>query len=80
MIHSRMKLYGCALKGVSKITKNGQFLILYGQFRIGNKNSSKSNYLFDNSLRMQNDLWGLSILRKLVKNLEKMAFSIILIC
>ena len=70
-----MKLYGCALKGVGKITKNGQFLILYEPFRIGNKHSSKSNYLFDNSLRMQNDLWRLEILRKLVKNLKKWLFQ-----
>ena len=43
--------------------KIGQFLILYGPFKIGNKHTSKSNYLFDNSLKMENDLWG-------VRNLE----------
>ena len=42
-----------------KLLKKGQFLILYGPFKIGNKHTSKSNYLFDNSLKMQNDLWGI---------------------
>ena len=46
-----------------KLLKKGQFLILYGPFKIFNKHISPSNYLFDNSLKMQNDLWG-------IKNLE----------
>ena len=32
---------------------------MYGPFKIGNKHTSKSNYFFDNSLKMQNDLWGI---------------------
>ena len=47
-----------------KLLKKGQFLILYGPFKICNKHISQSNYLFDNSLKMQNDLWG-------IKNLEE---------
>ena len=42
-----------------KLLKNGQFLILYGPFKIGNKHTSQSNYLFDKSLKMKNDLWGI---------------------
>ena len=47
-----------------KLLKKGQFLILYGPFKIGDKYTSQSNYLFDNSLKMQNDLWG-------IRNLEE---------
>ena len=49
-----------------KLLKKGQFLILYGPFKIGNNHTSKSNYLFDNSLKMQNDLWG-------IRNLEEVS-------
>ena len=38
--------------------------MLYGPFKIDNKYTSQSNYFFDNSLKMQNDLWG-------IKNLEE---------
>ena len=51
-----------------KLLKEGQFLILYGPFKIGNKHTSQSNYLFDNSLKMQNDLWG-------IRNLEEVTFE-----
>ena len=50
-------------KGAAKLLKIGQFLILYGPFKIGNKHTSKSNYLFENSLKMKNELWG-------IRNLE----------
>ena len=32
---------------------------MYGPFKIGNKHISQSNYLFDNSLKLQNDHWGI---------------------
>ena len=38
-------------KGAGKILNKGQFLILYGPFKIGNKHTSQSNYFFDNSLK-----------------------------
>ena len=41
-----------------KLLKNGQFLMLYGPFKIGNKHISQSNELFDSSLKMQNKSWG----------------------
>ena len=47
----------------AKLLKNEQFLVLYGPFKIDNKHTSKSNYLFDNSLKIKNNLWG-------IRNLE----------
>ena len=41
-----------------KLLKKGQFLMLYGPFKIGNKHISQSNELFDNSLKIQNKFWG----------------------
>ena len=49
-----------------KLLKKGQFLILYGPFKIGNKYTSQSNYVFDNSLKTQNYLWG-------IRNLEEVS-------
>ena len=47
-----------------KLLNKGNFLILYGPFKICNKHISESNYFFDISLKVQNDLWG-------IKNLEE---------
>ena len=47
-----------------KLLNRGKFLILYGPFKIRNKHISQSNYFFDNSLKMKNDLWG-------VRNIEE---------
>ncbi len=49
-----------------KILNKGQFLMLYGPFKIDNRHISQSNYFFDNSLKMQNDLWG-------IRNLEEVS-------
>ena len=49
-----------------KLLNKGQFLILYGPFKIFNKHTSESNYFFDKSLKKQNDLWG-------IKNLEEVS-------
>ena len=49
-----------------KLLNKGQFLMLYGPFKIGNKHTSQSNYYFDDSLKMQNNLWG-------IRNLEKVS-------
>ena len=51
-----------------KLLNKGQFLILYGPFKICNKHTSESNYFFDNSLKMQNNLWG-------IKNLEEVCYE-----
>ena len=45
-------------KESGKLLTNGNFLMLYGPFKIGNKHISQSNDLFDNSLKMQNKFWG----------------------
>ena len=63
------------LRESEKLLNNGQFLLLYGSFKICNKHKSESNYFFDNSLKMQNDLWVLKILRKFVMRVRKMVFS-----
>ena len=58
-----------------KLLKKGQFLILYGPFKIGNKHTSQSNYIFDNSLKMQNDLWGIKNLEEVCDESKKNGFS-----
>ena len=50
-------------------------MILYGPFKICNKHTSESNYLFDNSLRMQNDLWGIKNLEEVCDESKKNGFS-----
>ena len=54
-----------------KLLKNGQFLMLYGPFKIGNKHISKSNIIFDNSLKMQNKFWGLRDLGEVTEEATK---------
>ena len=51
------------------------FLILYGPFKICNKHTSESNYFFDNSLKMQNDLWGIKNLEEVCDESKKNGFS-----
>jgi hypothetical protein len=53
----------------------GKFLILYGPFKICNKHTSESNYFFDNSLKMQNDLWGIRNLEEVCNESKKNGFS-----
>jgi len=75
MIHVAEWTCTVALFGESaKLLKNGQFLMLYGPFRISNKHTSKSNYLFDNSLKMQNDLWGIRNLKEVSEEGKKNGF------
>ena len=57
-----------------KFLNYGQFLILYGPFKIGNKHISQSNYLFDNSLKMQNDYWGIRNLEGVSDEAKKNGF------
>ena len=58
-----------------KLLDKGQFLMLYGPFKIGNKHTSQSNYFFDNSLKMQNDLWGIRNLEDVSDEGKKNGFS-----
>ena len=58
-----------------KLLNKGQFLILYGPFKIFNKHTSESNYVFDNSLKMQNQLWGIKNLEEVCDESKKNGFS-----
>ena len=58
-----------------KLLNKGQFLILYGPFKICFKHTSDSNYFFDNSLKMQNDLWGIKNLEEVCDESNKNGFS-----
>ena len=58
-----------------KILDEGQFLMLYGPFKIGNKHTSQSNFLFNHSLKKQNDLWGIRNLEEVSKEAKKNGFS-----
>ena len=67
MIHvAQWKCTVALFRESGKLLKKGRFLILYGPFKIGNKHTSQSNYLFDNSLKKKNDLWG-------IRNLEEVS-------
>ena len=57
-----------------KLLKNGQLLMLYGPFKIGNKHISQSNDLFDSSLKMQNKLWGVRDLGEVSLEATKYGF------
>ena len=57
-----------------KLLKNGQFLMLYGPFKIGNKHISQSNVLFDSSLKIQNKLWGIRDLIEVIEEATKSGF------
>ena len=58
-----------------KLLKFGQFLMLYGPFKLGNKHISQSNILFDSSLKMQNKFWGVRDLEKVNNEATKNGFS-----
>ena len=57
-----------------KLLSDGKFLMLYGPFKINNKNISKSNELFDSSLKMQNKLWGVRDLIEVSEEATKNGF------
>jgi hypothetical protein len=57
------------------LLKNGQFLMLYGPFKVGNKHTSQSNYFFDNSLKIRNDLWGIKNIDDVCDESKKNGFS-----
>ena len=76
MIH--VAKWNCTIslfKGAGELLKRGQFLILYGPFKIGNKHISQSNYLFDKSLKIQNDCWGIRNLEEVSNEAKKAGFS-----
>lgn len=61
-------------KESGKLLKRGQFLMLYGPFKIDNKHISKSNDLFDSSLKMQNKFWGVRDLGEVSEEASKNGF------
>ncbi len=61
-------------KESGKLLKKGQFVMLYGPFKIGNKQISQSNNLFDSSLKMQNKFWGLRDLGEVSEEAIKNGF------
>jgi hypothetical protein len=75
MIH--VAQWSCTIslfKGAGKLLKSGQFLVLYGPFKIANKHTSQSNYFFDNSLKIQNNLWGIRNLEDITDEAKKNGF------
>ena len=61
-------------KESGKLLKQGKFLMLYGPFKICNKHISKSNDLFDNSLKFQNKSWGVRDLGAVSEEATKHGF------
>ncbi len=57
-----------------RLLKKGQFLVLYGPFKVGNKHTSQSNYFFDYSLKMRNDFWGIRNLEEVSDEAKKNGF------
>lgn len=49
-------------------------MMLYGPLKIGNKHISQSNELFDSSLKMQNNSWGVRDRREVSKEAKKNGF------
>ena len=50
-------------------------MLLNGPFKIRNKHTSKSNYFFDNSLKLQNDHWGIKNLEEVCDEAKENGFS-----
>ncbi len=58
-----------------KLLSNGKYLMLYGPFKIDNEHISQSNYLFDKSLKMQNNNWGVRNLDEVNKEAYNNGFA-----
>ena len=75
MIHVAKWACTTALFGeAGKLLKEGQFLLLYGPFKIDNKHTSQSNYFFENSLKKENVLWGIRNLEEVTIEAKKSGF------
>ena len=66
-----MEFYDRAFKRFRKFHEKGQFLMFYGPFKIGNKHTSLINYLFDDLLKMKNDLWCIRNLEEVIVEAKK---------
>ena len=75
MIHvAKWSCTEALFREAGKLLNEGKFLILYGPFKIGNKHTSQSNYLFDNSLKMKNESWGIRNLEEVNDEAKKNGF------
>ena len=75
MIHvAKWSCTTALFEGARKLLKKGKFLMFYGPFKIDNKHTSQSNYFFDNSLKLQNELWGIRNLKEVTDEGEKNGF------
>ena len=61
-------------KESGKLLKKGKFLMLYGPFKISNNHTSQSNKIFDKSLRIENNSWGIRNLEEVSNEGEKNGF------
>ena len=61
-------------KESGNLLKKGKFLMLYGPFKIRNKHTCETNNLFDQSLKMQNKLWGVRDLGEVTTEAIKYGF------
>ena len=57
-----------------KLLKKGKFLMLYGPFKINDKQISQSNQLFDSYLKTQNKFWGIRDLEEVSEEASKNGF------
>ncbi|MBP03005.1 MAG: SAM-dependent methyltransferase [Rhodospirillaceae bacterium] len=55
--------------GSGRLLSDGENLIIYGPFKVGDKHTSQSNALFDKALKEQNAFWGI----RDISNLETLA-------
>jgi len=75
MIHiAPWKCTKSLFKEAGKMLKIGKFLMLYGPFKIDNHHISQSNELFDSSLKMKNNLWGVRDLGEVNEEAYKNGF------
>ncbi len=75
MIHVAYWTFTVALfKGAGNLLKESQFMFLYGPFKIDNKHTSQSNYLFDKSLKMQNEFWGIRNIEEVTEEAKNNGF------
>ena len=61
-------------KGAGKLLNDGNFLFMYGPFKIKNRHTSQSNYFFDNSIKLKNDHWGIRNLEDVSEEAKKNGF------
>ena len=61
-------------KEAGKLLNDGNFLFMYGPFKIKNRHTSQSNYFFGNSIRLKNDHWGIRNLGDVSEEAKKNGF------